>query len=172
MEANHSRRTRAGQYWTGSPAQKPPADGDRLGPRQNLNEQGLVVDVEPRLAVADVNPHAPEAEGDPAVPTIVPVAPMIRQTVTSAIDVRPAVNSVIDSATVTNSWLDSPKPSVTLRYATLSIEEKALATPIFGLGGGGGDRRHHGESGDGGEQRFRHVNLLLVAAGLAALAEC
>jgi hypothetical protein len=99
-----------------------------------------------------VNPQGPEAEGDPAVPAIVAVAPGIGPTVTSAIERRPSVSSAIDPAAVTNSWLKSPNAPVTLQHALPTIEEQALAAPILGFGGGGSHRRRDGEGGDGGEQ--------------------
>jgi hypothetical protein len=66
----------------------------------------LEIDAELRLAVAEANAQAPEAEVNPAVPTIV-----VTVTPTIPTAIRPAV------ATVTNARLESPKAPVALHQA-------------------------------------------------------
>jgi hypothetical protein len=104
-----------------------PADGVSAGAWAGVN--GLEIDAELRLAVTEVNPQGPEAEGDPAVPAIVEVAPGIGPTVTSAIERRPSVSSAIDPAAVTNSWLKSPNAPVTLQHALATMKNRPLPHP-------------------------------------------
>jgi hypothetical protein len=136
----------------GEPKIKTPADGVSAGAWASVN--GLEIDAELRLAVAEVNPQASEAEGNPAVPTIVgrpavtPVAIEGRPAVATAIERRPTVSPAIDPAAVTKTRVNSPKPTFALWglwHALATIEEHALAAAVLGLGGGGGDRRRDGE---------------------------
>src|SRR5262245_7131587 len=83
---------------------------------------------------------------------------------TAAVEGRRAVAMAIYPATVTKARVNSPEPTFALWrlwHALAAIEEPALAAAAFGFRGSSGDRRRDGEGGDGGEQQFRHVNLLL-----------
>jgi hypothetical protein len=119
----------------------------------------LEIDAKLRLAVAEVEPHATEAEGPGNLRRIRWYADQVARIWQSRgpggrngrpgdrtnghFGDRTTTNGRLGdrSAAVTNSWLKGPNAPVALRSATLSIVEKALAASVLGFGGGGGDPR-------------------------------